>query len=359
MLTETLKRKLNNGCELVINVLEPPLEEYAGEVGCWQLIKDDLFDGKMNPWLYTPFYIAEIEGETAGSMSCFVPKDSRDIGLVEFVRTEEKFRNMGVATLLLSALCENFLSEGGQALYLCTANPIAGQLYEKLGFRYTVGDGMRFLSPKFGDFDKAYADPTREAKIRAANWGDLPRLAALYNHPEPKWFLKEYLTRCFAGSRFERHFVELMRRVENNRGLYLVLETSESRVVGSVVAIKRDSFFEQHVVDLSFRVAPGFQKQSVDLLIAALDRSHDMGIKIFQTLIAECDTDQQKLVEDAGFLPEACLKNRLRSQDGSGWTDLVLYSKILEADPRPLRSKDEFYASRKPWQAERIQKLSE
>ena len=41
-----------------------------------------------------------------------------------------------------------FEKKGGLALLLCTANPIAGSLYEKHGFWYTIGDGMQRTNSK-------------------------------------------------------------------------------------------------------------------------------------------------------------------------------------------------------------------
>ena len=210
--------RLMTGEQLVIKMLEPPLGEYAGEVGCWTDVRDDLLGGRLTSWLFTPYFVGEIDGEVAGSMAYFAPSDTRDVGLTEFVRTAERHRRKGIASALLARMHEQFSADGGMALYLCTTNPIAGKLYEKHGYWYHVGDGMRFLTPDARAFDRDYLAFCGKARVRDATWADLPRVSVLYNHPEPRWLLKDYLTRSFRSTRYESHFVKLMMRIESHMG---------------------------------------------------------------------------------------------------------------------------------------------
>ena len=168
--------------------------------------------------------MGEIDGEVVGSMSYYAPTDTRDVGVVEFVRTEEEHRGKGIASALMNCLIQRFRADDGIALYLCTTNPIAGSLYEKYGFWYHLGDGMRYLAPDAGDFDQTYLAFYGEAHIRDATWADLPRASALYNHREPRWLIKDYFTQTFRETRFESHFVRLMRQIEDRNGAFVVLE---------------------------------------------------------------------------------------------------------------------------------------
>ena len=59
MTTETVK--LKNGEKLVIKTLHPPLHDYASKVGCWGDISDDLLNGKLTDWLFTPYFVGEID----------------------------------------------------------------------------------------------------------------------------------------------------------------------------------------------------------------------------------------------------------------------------------------------------------
>ena len=182
--------KLKTGEELVVRILEPPLAEYAGKVGCWADIRDGLLGGQMTSWLFTPYFVGEIDNEVVGSMSYYAPVDTRDVGVVEFVQTAEKHRRKGVASALLGQLIERFRADGGLALYLCTTNPIAGRLYEKHGFGYHVGDGMRYLAPDAQDFDRtdlAFCGAARPLRGRGDYYGGrqpwhLERIASSQDH---------------------------------------------------------------------------------------------------------------------------------------------------------------------------------
>jgi L-amino acid N-acyltransferase YncA len=343
---------LKTGERLTIRMLEPPLGEYASKVGCWAEIREELLGGKLAPWLFTPYFVGEIDGEVAGSMSYYTPADTRDVGVVEFVQTAERYRRKGVASALLARLIEQFRAEGGQALDLCTTNPHAGALYEKHGFWYQVGDGMRYRAPAAQDFDATYLAFAGPARIRPATWGDLPRAAMLYNHPEPRWLIKEYLTRVFGGMRFESHFVRLMRRIENERGTLLVLENPRRRVVGMAALERLDSFAEQHVATLSFRVCPEYQTQAAELLDAAAQSAVALSIRRLQVFIADGDEDQQALVTAAGFAVEARLRDALG--EGPRWRDLLIYTRVLPGVGPPEREAGDYYGGRRAWQEARI-----
>ncbi len=350
MTTETTR--LRTGEQLVIKTLLPPLLDYASKVGCWRDIREELLGGQLAEWLFTPYFVGEIDGEVVGSLSYYTPTDTRDVGVVEFVQTAEEHRQKGIASALMERLIERFRADEGLALYLCTTNPIAGSLYEKHGFWYHVGDGMRYLSPDAGDFDQTYLAFCGKAKIRDAAWGDLPRASVLYNHPEPRWFIKDYFTQSFRETRFESHFVRLMRRIENWNGAFVVLENPEGRVVGAAVLKRFDTFHEQHVATLSSRVCPSYFEQTPELLTAAAEKAKHLSINLLQIYIADCDDDQKELATAAGFAEEARLRNRLRT--GEGLMDMLVYTLSLPGAAPPLRSEGDYYGNRKPWHAERI-----
>ena len=349
MTTETVQ--LKNGEQLVIKTLHPPLHDYASKVGCWGDISDDLLNGKLTEWLFTPYFVGEIDGEVVGSMSYYAPTDTRDVGVVEFVRTEEEHRGKGIASALMNCLIRRFRADDGIALYLCTTNPIAGSLYEKYGFWYHLGDGMRYLAPDAGDFDQTYLAFYGEAHIRDATWADLPRASALYNHRKPRWLIKDYFTQTFRETRFESHFVRLMRQIEDRNGAFVVLENPEQRIVGTAVLKRFDTFHEQHIAILSFRVCPSYFEQGAELLTAAAEKAKALSIRGLQIYIADCDDDQKEMVKSAGFVEEARLRNRL--YDGENWIDMLVYTLWL-ADVAPLRSEEDYYGNRKVWQAERV-----
>ena len=353
MVRETLTARLKQGEILSIKVLEPPLDEYAAQVGCWGNIKDDLLGGRLSSWLYTPYFVGEIDGNTVGSMSYYTPTDTKDVGVVEFVRTDEAHRQKGIASALMSALVQRFRAQQGTALYLCTTNPIAGKLYETHGFWYHIGDGMRLVVGSAQEFDRTYFAYEKGARIRAAHWGDLPRAAVLYNHPQPEWLIKEYFSQCFRETRFESHFVGLLRRCENNQGVALALEAPSERLVGFGVIIRAPTYCEQHTGSLSFRIHPTYRSHAPELLEALIRHAQELGITCVSSHVAECDQDQQQLLAHLSFVQEARLKQRLR--DGDRWWDMFVYTKITAGTPRPMRDASTYYGSRQPWQTHRTE----
>ena len=344
--------RLGTGERLDIRVCEPPFPGGGEDLCWWRDVSADVMAGKLRPWLRTAWYIGEIEGERAGYMSCWSPADSREVGLVEFVWTAEAHRRKGIASVLLGRLVEDFTRAGGLALYLCTTNPHAGRLYEGCGFDYLVGDGMRYLAPGAGDFDRDYLGGGGPAVVRDATWADLPRAAVLYNHPEPRWIVKDWLSRCFRDTRYESHFLKTFRRLEGGRGLCLALENAGGRLVGLATVERRDTFAEQHTAVLSFRVAPAFMSRSAALLGAAVERCTALGIAVLNVYAADCDADQKQLLEEAGFAEEARFRDRLRA--GDGYVDLVVYGRRVSLPaPAPFGEGD-YYGGRQPWQRQRL-----
>ena len=169
-----LEAQLRDGSTLAIEIAEPPIDRSRdwNRLCWWPLIREEMMEGKLSRWLHAPHFIGHIGGEIAGTMCYYAPEDTRDVGALQFVSTEERFRRRGVGSALVGALIRHFTAQGGRALYLCTSNPVAGHLYESHGFRYHVGDGMRFLAPGAADFDRRWfaAGATTIATRIGATW---------------------------------------------------------------------------------------------------------------------------------------------------------------------------------------------
>ena len=344
--------KLRGGESMTVRIVDAPLGHYADEVGCWSHLRDDLLAGRMSDTLSVRYFIAEIDGEVVGSMGCYAPSSTRDVGIVEFVETDERHRRKGIASALLGRLITDFRSSSGKALLLCTTNPIAGSLYEKHGFWYTVGDGMMYVSPDAQGFADNYLSHVGNAKVREAVWGDLPRASLLYNNLEPDWLIKDYLTGSFRDTRFERHFTQQMRGCEGGRGAVLVLDTPTSSVVGLAAFHRIDSYYEQHVATFTFRVCPAYYSQAGDLLRHSLQRARELSIAILQVHVADVDEDQKGLIRNAGFLETARLPGHLK--DGDRSIDMLIYTHEIETEGHSTRRRSEYYGGRQPWQDARV-----
>lgn len=344
---------LRSGERMQIERLLPPMDTFGGRVRTWDPLQDDLFSGALAETLYTPHFVGTIDGEHAGSLGYYVPADTRDVGIVEFVATEDRHRRKGVADALMSRMLDEFVANGGQALHLCTTNPVAGHLYENHGFWYRVGDGMRFSVQDADEFDATYLAFDGDPIVRDAVWGDLPRAAILYNMPKPAWLLKEVLDDCLRDTRYEYHFARLKLRVANAQGAMLVLATPKNRVVGQTVFVRRDTFPQQHVATLSLRVTPAYMDHAVTLLRAAVERAGNIGVSVLEFPIAATDEDLAVIARAAGFTEAARLPDRIRDEDA--WVDLCLYEQALDPPARPFHESQAYYANRHPWHVERIE----
>lgn len=343
---------LRDGSTLAIEVAEPPFSRSCDwERLCWwPLIREKVMRGNLNRWMLAPHFVGRIDGQVAGTMCYYAPRDTREVGTLQFVSTEERFRRRGVASALVGALIRHFTAQGGRVLYLCTTNPVAGHLYESHGFRYHVGDGMRYLAPDADDFDRRWFAAGRAA-IRDAHWGDLARLCVLYNHPDPPWLIKDSLSASLRDTRYESHFVRVFRATEDGNGAFLVLEAPDARVVGAVAFRRFDTFCDQHVAELSFRIGRPHFDRAAELLNAAAERASALGIEQLALTVAAQDGEQRRLAESAGFVEGARWPRRLRS--GGGCTDLLIMLREL-TPTAPGKPRESFYGERQPWQAERV-----
>ena len=350
---------LRSGERMSVSIVEPPLTEYARRSPegrlvnwLWGDIKDEVISGEMRPWLYTPYAVGEIGPELVGSLAYYTSTHNQEVGLIQFVETAEAHRSKGIMSALMSVLIEKFNAEGGLALMLCTGNPIAGSLYEKHGFWYTIGDGLRYLAPGADDFEESFFAHNGAAHGRGATFADLPYAAALYNHSEPDWLVKDHLTKTFRDMRYESHFVKLMRRIEDERGGCLVLENPKKRVVGLAAFERMDTYQEQHVAQLSFRVCPAYFGQARELLDAAAAKAAGMSIGVLQVYAGERDGEQADLLREAGFSEEGRYRRRLR--DGDDIVDMLVFTRRVSDEVRPARPSGDYYGARNPWMLERI-----
>jgi RimJ/RimL family protein N-acetyltransferase len=204
---------------------------------------------------------------------------------------------------------------------------------------------MRYLAPGHEDFDRAYFAHAGPASIRAATWGDLARVSALYNRHTPDWLIKHHLPprHVFRGVRYESHYISVWRPASQGRGVALVLENSRRRVVGIAGAVEVDSYHEQHVRMLDFWACPAYLEQAPALLAAVAERADAQGAEVLQAQVAACDQDKQRLLEAAGFEREARLRGRLRV-DGQR-VDLLVYSRILGRKETPAHPSESYYGA--------------
>ena len=345
--------RLETGEELTVRILEPPLGDYAGRAEYWwRDVREPLLAGELADTSLDRFVIGELAGDYVASMTYAAPRDTRDVSVLEMVWTRPDQRRRGIAGALLRRTLADFRAQGGQAMYLCTTNPHAFALYRRHGFRPLIGDGLRYLAPGQEDFDRSYFAPAGPARVRPAAWGDLARVAALYNQPAPDWLIKDYPRRVFRDMRYESHYLRVWKPAGEGRGHALVLENPLRRVVGIASLAEVDSYFEQHVQVLDFWACPAYLRQLPELVAAIVERAGTGPVERLRACVAEVDLAKRAVLEGAGFHEEARLAEQLRVGDQR--IDLLLYGRALGRRTTPAHPLGTYYGARPPFHAEGI-----
>jgi len=343
---------LDDGTQLRVRVLEPPLGDFAGQVEYWwRDIRVPLLTGALAETSLDRFFIGEVDGVYAGSMTYCMPRDTRDLALLEMVWTHPEYRRRGIARILLRHTLADFRAMGGMAIYLCTTNPAAFALYTAEGFRPLIGDGLRYVAPPHdvSSFDQTYFAWAGLARIRPGEWCDIARVSALYNQPGPDWLIKDYPRRVFRDMRYESHYIRVWKPTSEGRGVVLMLENPEHRVVGIASAIALDSYFEQHVAVIDFWSCLAYLDQLPELLELTARQANERGIDNLQAYVAECDTDKRHLLEATGFTETARLRGHLRM--GSQRHDLLIYERQFPTKSPPAHSPGSYYGARPDFQS--------
>jgi L-amino acid N-acyltransferase YncA len=212
---------------------------------------------------------------------------------------------------------------------------------------------MRFLSDAGRDFDDAFSETQSDVVVRPAHWGDLPGVSALYNHPEPRWLVKDYANSCFADTRYERHFISSFRATEGGDGAFIVLEADGNRIVGAAALRRMETFHEQHVAVLDFRAAPGALRLGATLVQKTVDACDELRLGVAICHAGGNDTSKIGILEELGFVLEGTFRDRLR--DEAGIHDLLCFCRHLRMASAPARPRESYYGEIKEWQRERAE----
>jgi len=335
------------GCS--IKILEPPLGHYSDKIyhlyvcddstvvslaTILALVRDgfltDFWDrvlkGELAKWTLDRFFVGETNGKVVANVVYSVPRDTRDVGVLSMVFTKPEHRRKGIASILVEAALRTFEKDGGLAMHLGTANPVAIKMYKKFGFRPYFGNGieyvgMRYVTAGEENFANTYLALAGKAVVREAHWGDWPRLVFLYNSPRPDWLIKDCAQRVFRD--FGVDFAKKIADAEKGRGALLVLENPKKRVVGASSLTELGSSYERHAKIMDFHIFPDYFNQADDLLKATIKKAGDTDTEIIEMCVAECDEEKKELAERVGFTKEAVVRGHL--VESRGRVDLEFY----------------------------------
>ncbi len=81
------------------------------------------------------FYVARKDGRVVGSSHVTTARSDPRIGGLGEVATAPEYRRRGIGRLLCTRAAEEFETIGGEGLFLGSGDPVARELYRKLGWQ--------------------------------------------------------------------------------------------------------------------------------------------------------------------------------------------------------------------------------
>jgi ribosomal protein S18 acetylase RimI-like enzyme len=254
----------------------------------------------------------------------------REVGLVSYVITDPAFRGMGLCSLLMERMMDDFWMEDGRYAWLGTGNPIARSIYQRYGFEDYNGHVMRYLSDTVNsdDVDGEYFAWHGPATTRPGHWGDAPRIAWLYARP-CAWFVKDYLEALYGHPAIEHTrcgsiLPSMMVNTEERGGGLWVLETRAGRLMGASTLTYFDRAGQAAAPVVDFLVAPSYLEGADGLLRAAIGAAETAGARFVRACLAACDAEKADIVQRVGFRLETRVEGQFSAGDDRH--DLHIYT---------------------------------
>jgi RimJ/RimL family protein N-acetyltransferase len=337
MIAELNTVTLRSGERMVIKWAQPPEASYQQKLADRYAHKGPMWRGDILRRLNAEFvdtsqddyFFGEVDGEIVGGMWTVKPRDTRDVGTVGHVFTPEEHRQKGICDFLMQAMIQTFCDEGGQAMYLATGNPVARRIYEKYGFAiYNPPASERggiFQWVVSGDdgFEDRYYERAEPLRVREVAWGDLARFETLYNCPHP-WLLKDEGLGVYREVGYESQFLSVMRAVEENRGVCLVLENANRRAVGVSRLTKSSGRWSAHAAHLELFVYPVYFADAPQLVQETVARCDELDVEVVHASAASGDEAKPDILRQAGFQDVGRLTRQFKLGDET--QDLLIFS---------------------------------
>jgi len=282
------------------------------------------------------YYVGHVKGRIVGNVKIATAIDRPDVGCLGAVFTDPNHQGKGIGTILSNFAINTFELEGGKCLQLGTESPIAHHIYEKCGFQYYNGHIMRWLADgeTMREFDTHLFADTGNAKVREANWGDIPKMGYLYSLPNHPWFIKDYREGIFSHPtitpiRFFSIFAQMILRAEASQGLLLTLESPSRWVVGVASLLPVDLKNQRHVQILDYYVHPNYFHQTTVLLETAIEAAKERETDLIRAYLASNDSNKNEYAVEVGFSLEATLRNQFKV--GGQSFDLEIYKRKVNS----------------------------
>ena len=249
-------------------------------------------------------WVLREDGRLAGTCHLTTPTHDPSLGGLGEVATARHCQRRGIATRLCTLARDEFLRQGGRALFLGTGNPEAARIYGRLGWQYLTGanvmvtlDGAATPEAFLADLLRPVGDTVAEPMTPAARIPMIPLLVAPHD---------SVILDANAGLVSTRHAVQhscmgLFPRYESltqrGAGAVFCAATGEGRLLGLSTA----------TIDASGAcLVDGFVRRSAaavwpDLVTAALDWGAAAGATGGAARVAAIDADKRHGFEALGF----------------------------------------------------------
>ncbi len=262
--------------------------------------------------------LARRQGEPLATGTVHFTRQHPEIAVIGGVLTHRNHRDRGLAGRVLEVVLAHVQKAGCKVCLLGTARK-PHNVYAHHGFAWQNGSVMRKTFDAPG-FESDYFAADQPAKIRPANWGDLPGLTLLVTQPVatvcldyPRGLLSgRYVTleRCLSN------FPALWYETAARGGLLAVLAGPKTgRVFGCGSLTRSPGAGRSHTAVIDFATHDNYETQLPELLAHLLAGARELGIRQVQAGIAAGDETKLCALRAAGFseiarLPAALKLNR-------------------------------------------------
>jgi GNAT superfamily N-acetyltransferase len=251
------------------------------------------------------FFIAEIDGEIVSTCWYIVSAANPEIGALGEVYTVPKYRKLELAKNLCQKALNHFEFHGGQTMLLGSNNPIAIEMYKKMGFVEYPGNLMRYTVDPPDVFDKEYFDAKQETVVREIQHGDIPGIANLIGAPNP-WYSVCYAAGVFSFSHQpEARCVSLyttLKRSIDMGGCWCVIETAGAqRTAGIGTLIHQGNRLNPQSAVMDIFVHPNFKSKACELIDYLVDKVKAEGIAQLRVEILDGEDEKIGIIEKYGF----------------------------------------------------------
>jgi len=333
-------KTLGDGEELTISLATPPLPKsllYAflrtPELSATRRESRKRLYGGLRGQSSDCFLVGRLGERGVGTVWYCSPATCRETAYMGEVFTNKRHRDKGVASCLLEAAIDNFRRGGGRVIYVTNLCPRAPQrIYRELGFtaygygQHAYGGLIRLvIDERSEDFDRGYYKNDPSTSARSINWGDLPHFIALLNYPH-EWVVRAYSLGLVGPVVFDelgRSFMNLIKTLEAGN-ICLILEDSNSRMVGTAFSSSLSGKSQSHVRTVDFLVHPNYYAEATKLIDQLVEGLSGKEVQKLQAYAAAEDATKVDILRLCGFTKEASMPNQLRV--GGKKSDLDVYS---------------------------------